>query len=96
MGRVTRPAGLAHHHVEAERREIVRVGVDAGVLRLVENLGVCSAFIAGLGARDAGIAFNSSQRERARAAADDADGAGVIPGGRAERAMEIARAGILA
>ena len=95
MGRVTRPAGLADHHVEAQRREIVRIGIDAGVFLLVEDLGVCSAFVASLGARDARVAFNSSERERARTVADDADGAGVISGGRAERAMEIARAGIL-
>jgi hypothetical protein len=76
---VAGPTGLANHHVEAERREIVGIGVDAGVFRFVEDLGVGPAFVAGLGARKPGIALNAAQRERTRAAADNADGAGMIP-----------------
>ena len=96
MGRVARPAGFADHHVEAETCKIIGVGVDTGVFRFVEDLGVGAAFIAGLGAREPGIAFNAAERECARAAADNADGAGVMPSGRAERAMEIARPRVLA
>ena len=51
MGRVAGPAGLADHHVEAKRREIVGVGVDTHVFRFVEDLGVSLAFIAGFRAR---------------------------------------------
>ena len=96
MGRVTGPAGLADHHVETQRREIVGVGVDVRVFRFVEDLAVGLAFIAGFGARETGIAVKAAQRERARAAADEANGASVMPGGRAERAIEIARARVLA
>ena len=70
MGRVTGPAGLAVHHVEAERGEIVGVGVDAHVFGFVEDLGVSSAFVAGFGAGKTGIALNAAQRKRAGAAAE--------------------------
>ena len=96
VGRVAGPAGLADHHVEAKGREIVGVGVDTHVFRFIEDLGVSLAFIAGLGAREIRIAVNAAQREGARAAAANADGAGVIPGCRAERAVKIARARSLA
>jgi hypothetical protein len=96
MGRVAGPARLADHHVEAERRKIVGVGVDVRVFRLIKNLRVSSAFIAGLGARETGIALQAAKRERARPAADNADRASMVPSGRAERAIEIARARVLA
>jgi hypothetical protein len=70
MGSVAGPAGLANHHVEAKRGEIVSVGVDVRVFRFVENLCVGPAFIASLGARETGIALNAPQRKRARAAAE--------------------------
>ena len=70
MGRVAGPAGLAVHHVEAERGEIVGVGVDAHVFGFVEDLGVSSAFVAGFGAGKTGIALNAAQRKRAGAAAE--------------------------
>ena len=70
MGRVAGPAGLADHHVEAERREVVGVGVDAHVFGLVQDLGVGPAFVAGFGAGKTGIALNAAQRKRAGAAAE--------------------------
>ena len=63
MRRVAGPTGLADHHVEAKRREIVSVSVDAGVFRFVEDLGVGPAFIAGLGACETEIALDESVRE---------------------------------
>ena len=96
IGRVSRPAGFARPGMSSSQgREVVGVRVDAGVLRLVEDLGIGPAFVAGLGASHTRIALDPAKRKLPRAAAGDADRAGVVPCGRAERAIEIADARVL-
>ena len=95
IGRVTRPARFPNHDIESEGGEVVGIRIGLHVFGLIRHLRIGPALVAGFRLHNAGIAFDSPERERARAAAGDADGARIVPTRRAEGAVEIARPGIL-